>query len=153
MDIVKEVSNKSLNLVIGVGRSYGFKFEFSKLLRVKMEWNVWSLIRDGQGFWFYGISGYLILGIRYFNAKYWVMLTNLGYKVDQFFFKFWYFTWILDYFWLYWMFLFRYIGHSTNPPGRPWLMSTTLSRAWERKYFDSITHLINYSIMILQINN
>ena len=33
--------------------------------------------RVGQGFWVYGISGYLILGIRYFNAKNWVLSVTL----------------------------------------------------------------------------
>ena len=36
----------------------------------------------------YGILGYSILGIRYFNAKSWVILTNFGYKVDHAFSNF-----------------------------------------------------------------
>ena len=44
--------------------------------------------RVGQGFWIYGISGYLISGIRYFNAKNWVLsitlFLNFGIKYIMF---------------------------------------------------------------------
>ena len=43
----------------------------------------------GQVFWVYGISGYLILGIRYFNAKNWILsitlFLNIGIKYIIFF--------------------------------------------------------------------
>ena len=35
------------------------------------------LFRVGQGFWVYSISGYLILGIRYFYAKNWQLGITL----------------------------------------------------------------------------